>query len=225
MTIKDYLEKKKSPRHDTTLTVRCRSVLYSSLDAMNADYLAAQAHFKETAFTPEGIPRPPATVTIFTTRPPADQDTFKKSLPKIATQEELQVIVLFAPDLQNIGSIDNTNSDVTTTYQKSVTSGFTFTMAQQLGVEANFEAGIVLAKGGFKVSLSFTFTEQWSKSTTESMNFSVPGGKKAFTYQGYMMAQILSYDAATGAYKYKDTAQLLSNVLATSAVPLTGLPT
>jgi hypothetical protein len=224
MTIKEYLEKKKSPQHDTTLTVRCRSVLYSSLEAMNADYIAAEAHFKETAFTPEGIPRPPAKVTIFTTRPPADQTTFKQSLPKIATEEELQVIVLYAPDLQNVGSIDNTNSDVTTTYEKSVTSGFTFSMEQQLGVEANFEAGIVLAKGGVKVSLSFTFTEEWSTSSTESMSFSVPGGKKAFTYQGYMMAQILSYDASTGAYKYKDTARLVSNVLATSPVPLTGTP-
>lgn len=224
MTIKDYLEKKKSPRHDTTLTVRVRSVLYSSLDAMNADYLAAQAHFKETAFTAAGIPRPPATVTIYTARPPADQDTFKNSLPKIATQDELQVIVLFAPDLQNVGSIDNTNSDTTTTYEKSVTSGFTFSTSQELSVEANFSAGVVIAKGEFKVGLTFTFTEEWSSATTETMSFSVPGGKKAFTYQGYMMAQILTYDAGTGAFAYKETARLLSNVLATSAVPLTGLP-
>jgi hypothetical protein len=225
MTIKDYLEKKKSPRHDTTLTVRCRSVLYASLDAMNADYLAAEAHFKETAFADPAIPRPPATVTIFPSRPPAIEDTFKKSLPKIATENELQAIVLFAPDLQNVGSIDNTNSDTTTTYEKTVTSGFTFSTSQELSVEANFEAGIVIAKGSIKVGLTFTFTEEWSSSTSETMSFSVPGGKKAFTYQGYMMAQILSFDPATARYTYKDTARLLSNVLATSTVPITGLPT
>lgn len=218
LTIKDYKEKKKSPLHETHLTVKARSVLYSSVETMNSDYLAARTHFKENAF--QAIPPKPTKVQIFTARPPADEDTFRASLPKIANQDALQVIVLYAPNLQNVGSIDNTNSDVTTTYEKSVTTGFTFTMAQQLSVEAYFEAGVEIVKAGFKVGLTFTFTESWSKSTTETMSFSVPGGKKAFTYQGILMAQILEYDAKSGSYSYKETARLLSNVLATSATPL-----
>lgn len=221
LTIKDYKEKKKAPLHATTLTVNCRSVLYSSLDAMYADYLAAKTHFKENAFL--AIPPKPAKVTIFDKRPPAIEDTFVNSLPVLATAEELKVIVLFAPNLQNVGTIDNTNSDVTTTYEKSITSGFTFSMAQQLSVEANFEAGVVFAKGEFKVGLTFTFTEEWSSSTTETMSFSVPGGKKACTYQGYLMAQILSYSAKSGTYTYKETARLLSNILATSAAPIVAI--
>ena len=218
LTITDYKEKKENPKHDTTLTVKAHSVLYSSLDDMNADYLAAQTHFKENAFC--GIPRPSTKVTIFPARPPAIADTFKQSLPKIATEDELQVIVLYAPNLQNVGCIDNTNSDTTTDYSKSVESGFTFSTSQTLSVEASFEASVEVVKAGFKVGLSISFTEQWSTSTTETMTFSVPAGKKAFTYQGYMLASILSYDAKSGAYAYKDTAQFLTNVLATSAVPL-----
>jgi hypothetical protein len=217
LTIKDYKEKKKNPQHDTTLTVRCRAVLYSSLDDMNRDYLAARTHFKENAF--QAIPRR-SKVTIFDARPPATEDTFTKSLPKKATEKELQAIVLYAPNLQNVGSIDNTNSDTTTEYSKSVTSGFTFSTSQQLSVEASFEASAEVIKAGLKVGFSISFTEEWSESTTETMSFSVPPGKKAFTYQGYLMAQILSYDASSGVYTYKDVARFLTNILATSPVPL-----
>ena len=220
LTINDYKEKKKNPQHDTKLTVKCRSVLYSSLDDMNADYLAVQTHFKENAFLAAGIPRPATKVTIFTTRPPANADTFKQSLPKKATADQLQVIVLYAPNLQNIGSIDNTNSDTTTEYAKSVTSGFTFETSQTLSVEASFEASAEVVKAGLTVGFSISFTEQWSTSTTETMSFSVPPGKKAFTYQGYLLSQILTYDAKTGAYAYADIARFLTNILATSSVPL-----
>ena len=53
-----------------------------------------------------------------------------------------------------------------------------------------------------------------------TVEISVPGGKKACTYQGYLMAQILSYSAKTGTYAYKETARLLSNILATRAEPI-----
>lgn len=220
MTITDYKEKKKDPLHQTTLLIKCRSVLYSSLDAMNADYLAVEAAFKSTAFAVEGIPRPPAQVTIFTARPPADRDTFVKSLPKIATEDLLQVIVLFAPDLQLVGSVDNTASKSATTYTKSVTSGFTFTMSQQLSVSTKFAAGIVIVSGEVTLGLSLTFTESWSSSTTETMAFAVPAGAKTFTYQGYMMAQILTFDPESGLYTWGELARMLTNALVTSEVPV-----
>lgn len=37
------------------------------------------------------------------------------------------------------------------------------------------------------------------------------------------MAQILSYSAKTGTYTYKETARLLSNILATSAEPIAAI--
>ncbi len=221
LVITNYKEKKAEPKHDTVLDVQARAVLYGSLDDMNRDYLAAETHFKNNAFAVDGIPRPPATVTIFPTRPPANADTFKQSLPKVAKEDALEVIVLYAPNLQNVGSIDNTNSDTTTEYSKSVTSGFTFSSSQTFSVEASFEASIEVVKAGLKVGFSISFTEQWSTSTTESMSFSVPPGKKAFTYQGYLLSQILAYDADTGGYAYKESARFLTNILATSATPMT----
>jgi hypothetical protein len=46
LTIKDYREKSKdAPQHDTSLTIKARSVLYSSVDDMMGDFNAALAQF------------------------------------------------------------------------------------------------------------------------------------------------------------------------------------
>jgi len=223
LTINDYKEKKKNPQHETWLTVKSRSVLYSSLDDMNADYMAAYTHFKQNSFavlTAEAIPKV-SKVTIFNSLPPATGDTFRQSLPKKSTSNYVDVIVLYAPNLQNVGSIDNTNSATTTTYSSSVTSGFTFSTSQTISAEASFEASAEVVKVGFKVGLSISFTEQWSSSQTTEFSFSVPGGKKAFTYQGYLMSRILRYDASTGNYTYlPEVARFVTNILSTSEVPL-----
>lgn len=120
--------------------------------------------------------------------------------------DKLTVIVLYAPNLQNIGSIDNGLSDTTTIYTKSVTTGFTFSASQSIGTEAVFEASIIIADAKVGFTLTFSVTEEWSTST-ESMSFSVPPGKKAFTYQGYVMAKHLIFDAKSGSYAYGSGAQ------------------
>ena len=223
LTIKDYKEKKKNPQHETWLTVKSRSVLYSSLEDMNADYQAAFTHFKDNSFamlTASAIPKV-SKVSIFNSLPPANEETFRKSLVIKSTSDCLDVIVLYAPNLQNVGSIDNTNSATTTTYSSSVTSGFTFSTSQSIGAEASFEASAEVVKVGFKISLSISFTEQWSSSQTTAFSFSVPGGKKAFTYQGYVLSRILRYDAASGNYNYlPEVARFVTNILSTSDIPL-----
>ncbi|MBI9115908.1 hypothetical protein [Sanguibacter suaedae] len=219
LKIHDYKKKSKDdPKHRTSLEVRARSVLYSSVEELKADVLAVETHFKSNAFMM--IPKPTTEVTIFEKRPPATRDTFVHSLPKVATEDSLQAIVLFAPNLQNVGCIDNTASPTTTTYSKSITSGFTFSTTQTLGAEAAFEATVLVAKVNFKVTFSISFTEQWSEETTETFSFSVPPGEKAFTYQGYLLAQILTFDAATGTYSYGKPARFVTNILTTSAEPL-----
>lgn len=223
LKIKDYQEKKKSPTHETWLTVKSRSVLYSSLEDMNADYLAAYTHFKENSFAAlnaDAIPKV-TKVTIFNSLPPATAETFTQSLPIKSDTNYLEAIVLYAPNLQNVGSIDNTNSATTTTYSSSVTSGFTFSTSQTISSEASFEASAEVVKVGFKIGLSISFTEQWSSSQTTEFSFSVPGGKKAFTYQGYLLSRILRYDASSGNYAYlPEVARFVSNILSTSEVPL-----
>jgi hypothetical protein len=223
LKIRDYQEKKKNPQHETWLSVRSRSVLYSSLEDMNADYEAARTFFKDKSFaglTANAIPKV-SKVTIFNSLPPATADTFRQSLPKKSTTNFLDVIVLYAPNLQNVGSIDNTNSATTTTYSSSVTSGFTLSTSQTISAEAYFEASAEVVKAGFKIGLSIAFTEQWSSSQTTEFSFSVPGGKKAFTYQGYLMSRVLRFDAATGNYNYQpEVGRFVTNILSTSDVPL-----
>ncbi|HWV46313.1 MAG TPA: hypothetical protein VN039_09905 [Nitrospira sp.] len=127
----------------------------------------------------------------------------------------------FESDVQNIGSIDNTNSATTTTYASSVTSGFTFSTSQTISAEASFEASAEVVKVGFKVGLSISFTEQWSSSQTTEFSFSVPGGKRAFTYQGYLLSRILRYDPSTDNYTYlSEVARFVTNILSPSEVPL-----
>lgn len=170
------------------------------------------------------IPPKPVHVQIFETLPPANADTFSKALPTAATADHLQAIVLYAPDLQAIGSIDNTTSEATTTYSRSVTSGFTFSTTQTLSVQASAEVTIEVVKASLTVGFSISFTEQWSTSKTTTIGFSVPPGQKAFTYQGYLLSAIINFDASSGTYSYGSTARFVTDILATSNVPLTGAP-
>jgi hypothetical protein len=244
LTIRDYKEKKQAPRHDTTLAIKCRSVLYSTLEDLFGDYNAVKAHFDPgvtrvdspwlsgerpavvlaRAASPGVIPPRPGKLTIFDKLPPADAETFTRSLPTIATTDHLQAITLYAPDLQSIGSIDNTNSQATSTYSQSLTSGFTFSMTQTFSSQLSVEVSIEIVKAGLTLGFSLSFTESWAKSTTTTIGFSVPPGSKAFTYQGYLLAAIINYDAKTGSYSYLSTARCMTDVLATSDVPLTGQP-
>ena len=216
--IKDYKKKKEAPKHDTTITIKSRSVVYDDLANMYADEAAVKTQFKQALFS---IPAKKTKVTIFPARPPAIADTFNQSLPKISTAREIEVLVLYAPDLQTIGSIDNTGSATTTTYSESVTVGFTFSSTQSLSITASVEANFEVVKASLSVQAGISFTEEWSNSRTVSMSFEVPAEKKAFNYQGYMLAEVLVFDAAARTYQYKGgPARCLTNVLTSSATPL-----
>ncbi len=170
------------------------------------------------------IPPKPVSVRIFTALPPADADTFSKALPIVATTDLLQALVLYAPDLENIGSIDNTTSEATTTYSESVTSGFTFSTTQTVTIQASAEATIEVVKASLTIGFSISFTETWSTTKTTAFSFSVPPGKKAFTYRGYLRTAVINFNASTGAYSYGPTGRFLSPILATSGEPLVGAP-
>jgi hypothetical protein len=256
LTIKDYKEKKQNPKHDTTLTIRCRSVLYSTLEALYGDYNAAKAQFggmaARTGARPASVSAPvpaampaavpgtrvlagasraavamdippkPGKLTIFDKLPPASNDTFRKSLPTVATADRLQAITLYAPDLEAIGSLDNTASQATSTWSQSVTSGFTFSTTQTFSAQLSEEVSIEIVKAGLTIGFSLSFTETWQKSTTTTLGFSVPPGQKAFTYQGYLLAAIINYDPEKDTYSYLSSARCMTEVLVTSDVPLTG---
>jgi len=95
-----------------------------------------------------------------------------------------------------------------TSYSKAVQTGFTFSMTQTLTVTASIEANFEVVKAGVSVGVSLSFTEEWSKSTTETISFEVPAGAVAFLYRGFLLASPLSYNAASGAYTFREGARL-----------------
>lgn len=222
LVIKDYQEKKKALQHDTTLEVNVRAVTYDNLDVLAADVRAIKAHFGgNAALLMMGIPPKDTTVVIYDKEPPASADTFQHSLPITQLSNYLEVLVLFAPDLQLIGSVDNSNSKVGTTYAKSVTTGFTFSSTQTLGIKVGAEAGVVFAKASFEFSFSISFTEQYSRTSTETVSFAVPPGEKAFLYQGTLRSRVLRYDPSKDQYAYQEEAAFLTTIFDTfkEAIP------
>jgi len=222
LTIKDYQESSNQPvLHDTTLAVQARGVMYADLDQMNKNYNDAKAHFGNNSFQLFGIPIPSDnSITIFPNQPPANIDTFNSSLPLKSSTAYIDHIVMFAPDLQAIASVDNTNSSDTVTYLKSVSTGYTFTATQNVSITAGFEVSVGVVKGSLSLTFSFGFSEQWSTLTTETINFNVPPGKKGFLYQGTMVSRILRYDPSNNSYTYMDMGQLKTTVFAVSDTPI-----
>jgi hypothetical protein len=227
LKVKDFKKKKTALEHNWTLSVHARAVLYGSIEAMYADYNAVRAQFKGSMSgntVLRGIPSA-VTVEVFQSMPLANQETFVKSLPLVSTAEYVEVIVLYGAELQAVGSIDNSRSAATATWEKSVTSGFTFSTTQSLSVKGSLEASIEVVKAGISVTLAVSFTEEMSKSSTETISFTVPPGQLAFTYQGYMMAAVLRYDPGTNNYKYTDKARFVTSVIATSSTPILAIET
>ncbi|QKW52137.1 hypothetical protein [Streptomyces buecherae] len=172
-------------------------------------------------------PVPTAEVTIFQDCPGASKDVFDQS---VLFQQDAQVrraLTLYAPDLQNIGCIDNTGSPATTTYAKSVSTGFTTSTTTQLSIEVGAEVSIEVVKASLKVGFSVSFTEQYSKVTTQTMTFSVGPDKKAYTYQGYIRTVIIRHDTSARTYAYEAGTEgtFLTEVLTTSPVPVIGAAT
>ena len=221
LSIKDYLEKKKSPKHDTKMTISTRSILYDSIEALEGDIAFLKAHFGDDLFGK--IPSKKKEVKIFEKLPPSNADTFKFGLPLIAKDDYVDVLVMYAPNLQSVGSIDNTLSAMETTFSKTITSGFTFTMGQKITIGAEFEAGVIFAKGKVSVGLEVSFTEQWNNSQSETITFKAPAGKKAFSYQGYLLTRKLRFSPKNGSYSYvDDEGRFLTNILKTSTDPIVG---
>ena len=199
-----------------------RAVLYSNLDFMWRDYNRVKNHRKSRLFSAEGaIPPRPEKLKVFDTLPPACHDTFLHGLPVMCVSSEyLDTIILHTSDIQLLYSMDNSESAASSTFEKSVTEGFTFSAQQTLSSELSFEAGCDIVKAGFKMSVSVSFTEQWNKTVTETVSFTVPGGETAFAYQAYICTSILRYTPSDNSYRYVDNAKFLTPSLKTAKAPV-----
>lgn len=155
---------------------------------------------------------------IFEKLPDANQDTFAQSVVIKEDTHERLAAVLYAPDLQFIGSIDNTQSEADASYSKSVTEGFQIGVSVTISSEFTADVNAIVVKGELKVGLSITFSAQYNKATTETISFTVPAKKNAFLYQGYIRTKILKHDPAAKTYAWADgsAGRFLTHATATS---------
>ncbi len=173
------------------------------------------------------IPPPPASsVKIFDSDPgPATQVLFDQGIKSTSTESEALSIILFSPNLQLIASLDNTQSEVTSTYTTSVSHGFTFSSTQTLSITEEVGVNIEIVTEKTSVTFALSFTEQWSTTQTRTMSFQCPPGKKAFVYQGTLMSKLMEYSASSAQYSWSGAAaKALTEVLVTSDVPIGTAP-
>lgn len=170
---------------------------------------------------------PTAGLTIFQELPGASKDVFDQSVLFYQDSQVGKALTLYAPDLQNVGCIDNTGSSATTTYAKSISTGFTTSLTTQFSIQSSAEVSIEVVKASLTVGFSLSITEQYSTVTTQTMTFSVPPGAKAFTYQGLIRTAVIVHhtDSRTYAYDAGSEGHFMTEVLATSPVPLVGTAT
>lgn len=174
-----------------------------------------------------GFGPPPAhELKIFDSMPTSlDETVFNAGIPATATQAEQLAIILYSPNLQLIASLDNTESKVTSSYTTSVTTGFTFTASQSISITEEIGVNIEIVTEKTSITMALSFSESWSKSTTQSMTFSCPPGELAFVYQGTLFSRVLELNSSTAAYDWHSPAsRALTQVLKTSKTPIGKAP-
>ncbi len=224
LKIDDYKDKK-TLHKSYHLDVTVRTSLYNDLNPLYAEVEFIKSIFKNAMFFSKFSIPLDVDVKIYDALPPACEDTFIHSLPLEQTQNEIiSTMVVYAPDLENIGCIDNTSSDGQAQYSKTITSGFTFTAGQKISGGFKYGAGALFTKAEFNINFEISFTEQWNSSQSETVTFTVPKDSKAYLYQGYLRSAVLEFNTKTFQYSYKDQGRFLSNIIKTTPKPIDTKP-
>lgn len=155
-------------------------------------------------------------ITVFDSLPEPSKDVFSKAVPLESKGDIMSALVLYSPDLENIGMFDNSDSDATSQYSKTVTSGFMFSTSEKIGSNVSCEIGCQFAKVGVSINMEMSMTEQWNETQSETISFNVPGRQKAYLYQCYIHAAVLHYDLNTFKFYYETSGRFLTNVVKTS---------
>lgn len=220
LTIKDYKDKK-SHHNESVLTVTVRAATYTDPQELKDEVEYLKTYFKDHMFVPEGIPVPDSHITVYNKRPPANSDTFIHSLPLEQTENDIfPVMVMYGPDLEDVGFIDNTQSRAEVTYSESVTCGFSASFGTKIGVGVQMTADAGIVKAGVSFNIEVSFSEQWNESRTEQVSYKVPGGAKSYLYRGYFTCAVLKYNAVTMEYTYEPPLNFKSNVFKTTEEPI-----
>jgi len=215
---------KDNPTHDTNLTITARSVVYDNTDVLGQQVAWVKHQFPTTFGLFKGIP-PKYTFKIFDHLPNTpDEATFGSSLLLEATGTQLTALVFYAPDLNCLGSFNNSNSKSSSTYTISTTSGFTFSMSQKIGASVKISAGVIFEKAEVSFNFELSFTEQWNTSQTETIAFQIPGGVSSFLYKGKLATKYIYFDPTNYQYTYGPDGSFNTNYVVSSEKPLNGDP-
>jgi len=170
------------------------------------------------------IPIGDTKVKVYDILPAPTSEVYDNAIPlSNSTDKVIARLVLYAPNLISVGSLDNLNADAETTFSKSLTNGFNFTTSQKLTVGAEFSVGVVFAKAGLKTSFELSFSEAWNNSETQTTTFKAPAGSLVYLYQGIMRHRIILYYPETLTYKWgNELGTLDTNIIKTSNVPIIG---
>lgn len=212
---------KKSSKHETSLTLSARAVTYDNISILekHAAYVSKLSSFLMGGLN--SIPPKTNKVKIYDNLPPAGYDAFFTGIPQIDSGSgQVETIVLYAANLDEVGIVDNSVSKAECSYSISLTTGFTNSESLSLGEELYMEAGCDILKVGIKISMNATFTKETSKSHTETITYTVPAETIAYLYQGFIQCAVLSMDINTGEFKYVSKGKYLTNFFKTSLTPL-----
>ncbi|MFT6271070.1 MAG: hypothetical protein ACJAVV_003910 [Alphaproteobacteria bacterium] len=169
-------------------------------------------------------PRAPEQLQVYSTLPEATEEVFRNAIPLVgADGEQASKLVLYAPNLVSVGSLDNTNAEGSTTFSKSITSGFSATTGISLTNTLSMEFSVEFFKAKLETSIGMSFSNTWNTSTTQTATFSAPKDALVFLYQGVIMTRKIIFFPATFEYKWADTAGSLdTNVIKTTSTPILG---
>ena len=231
---KDKSDNKDGRYNDAVIEAKARFVSYSKEEDINRDVKRLES-FKNILSeeernlaaqnmddSVEAIPVIKKKVTVYTQQPPANEETFRTGMPLAGTGDYADTVIFFCPDFENVGYIDNLESNVTTTYSRSVTVGFENTVGMSISTEISMEIDFVVAKYGFKMGVSMSLTSAWNHSQTESLTFEVGPGEEAYLYQGKLKSIILRYNPSSNTFEYLNHSlnAFLSDAVKTTKVPI-----
>lgn len=221
--IKDYLDKSdhKDGRHqDAEIMAAARFVTYSDVETMNRD-LGWLDQTQEGSLGWNDIPVPGKKVVVYDNRPEANKATFDSGMPVTGKGAYADSMIFYCPDFENVGYIDNKDSDVTTTYSRSVAIGFSHSSEFGISSEISMELDCQIVKYGVKMGVSMTLSEEWNTSQEETISYEVGAGEEAYLYQGKLKSVILRYDPKSGTYRYLENSV---NAFSTTSVKTTKQP-
>lgn len=148
------------------------------------------------------IPIMPNKVQVYDKKPSPSAEVFDVSLPVDVKSDCSDVLVFYNSDIELIAELDNSDSDASTSYSRSITEGFSASVGVGLSFEMGWEISAKIVKTNVKFGINISFTAEWSNSRTETIKIDVPAHKRAYLYQAVIKCQKMRLDHRTGKLEY-----------------------